>query len=208
MPDFQSLHTLQEQNFEAPKADNKMEQLKEKVNQLINNLYDDVAQHCFSLDNFIMPAHGISTPELENPMNLFKRQLKLEELSFELAHKKYQKSLNDLIKIGRADQLATSHRYILSWIKAMESSITEQQKIYVKRGNLDPQKNKLGYYLIQMPSDKIAAVCVIHMMKHLFSQFVKDVKTFDDEFSLLKTDKKQTEFLLEQDSKIPSLQLF
>jgi hypothetical protein len=36
-------------------------------------------------------------------MNLFKRQLKLEELSFELAHKKYQKSLNDLIKIGRAD---------------------------------------------------------------------------------------------------------
>jgi hypothetical protein len=67
-----------------------------------------------------VPAHGIPYPELENPMNLFKRQLKLEELSFELAHKKYQKSLNDLIKIGRADQLATSHRYILSWIKAME----------------------------------------------------------------------------------------
>ena len=59
-----------------------------------------------------------------------------------------------------------------------------------------------------MPSDKIAAVCVIHMMKHLFSQFVKDVRTFEDEFSLLKTEKKETEFLMEQDSKIPSLQLF
>jgi hypothetical protein len=116
-----------------------------------------------------MPAHGIDNPDLENPMNLFRRQLKLEELSFELAHKKYQKSLNDLIKIGRADQLATSHRYILSWIKSMEQSITEQQKIFIKRGNLDPQKSRLGYYLVQMPSDKISALCVMHLMKHLFS---------------------------------------
>ena len=78
----------------------------------------------------------------------------------------------------------------------------------MKRGNLDPQKNKLGYHLIQLPSDKIAAVCVIHMMKHLFSQFVKDTRNFEDDFAVLKTEKKETEFLMEQDSKIPSLQLF
>jgi hypothetical protein len=59
-----------------------------------------------------------------------------------------------------------------------------------------------------MPSDKIAAVCVIHMMKHLFSQFVKDTRNFDQDFSVLKSEKKETEFLMEQDSKIPSLQLF
>ena len=59
--------------MEAPKVDNRVESLKEKVNQLINKLYDDIAQECFSLDKFIMPAHGIPTPELENPMNLFKR---------------------------------------------------------------------------------------------------------------------------------------
>ena len=59
-----------------------------------------------------------------------------------------------------------------------------------------------------MPSDKIAAVCVIHMMKHLFSQFVKDVRNFDEDFSLIKTEKKVDELLSNQDSKIPSLQLF
>lgn len=59
-------------------------------------------------------------------MNLFKRQLKLEELSFELAHRKYKQSLNDLIKIGRADQLATSHRYIIRWMKSIESAVAEQ----------------------------------------------------------------------------------
>jgi hypothetical protein len=43
-------------------GDNRLERLKEEVNGLINKLYDDIATHCFSLDNFIMPAHGIATP--------------------------------------------------------------------------------------------------------------------------------------------------
>ena len=88
-------------------------------------MYDDIAEQLFQLDKFIIPIHGIAKPDYENPMNLFKRQLKIEELSFELAHKKYQKSLNDLLKIGRADQLATSHRYIIGWIRALELAITE-----------------------------------------------------------------------------------
>ena len=73
-----------------------------------------------------MPYGGIPKPHLENPINLFKRQLKLEELSFELAHKKYSQSLNDLIRIGRADKLATSHRYIIRWMKDIEGAIAEQ----------------------------------------------------------------------------------
>jgi hypothetical protein len=81
-------------------------------------------------------------------MNLFQRQLKVEELSFELSHEKYKKTLDSLIKLGRADQLATSHRYILLWMRSLEAAITEQQKIFLKRGNLDPQKSKIGYYLI------------------------------------------------------------
>jgi len=147
------------------------------------------------LDKFIIPIHGIAKPDYENPMNLFKRQLKIEELSFELAHKKYQKSLNDLLKIGRADQLATSHRYIISWMRTLELAITEQQKIFVKRGNIDPSRNKLGYYLIQMPSDKISALCVMHLMKHLFLQFVKDTRNLDDEYSLIKPDEKESEIV-------------
>ena len=101
-------------------------------------------------------------------MNLFKRQLKLEELSFELAHRRYKQSLNDLIKIGRADQLATSHRYIIKWMKTIESAVVEQQKIFVKRGNVDPLKNQLGFLLIQLPPEKISALCIMHLVKHLF----------------------------------------
>ena len=63
----------------------------------------------------------------------------------------------------------------------MEASIQEQQKIFIKRGNLDPSKSKIGYYLIQMPSEKIASLCVLHLMKHLFNQFIHDIRNLDDE---------------------------
>lgn len=72
-----------------------------------------------------MPVHGIEYPELENPVNLFQRQMKLEQLSFDLAHSKYKQSLDQLIKVGRADNLATSHRYILQWMKTLEAAIIE-----------------------------------------------------------------------------------
>jgi len=42
-----------------------------------------------NVDKFMIPVHGIPEPKSENPTNLFKRQLKMEELSFELAHQKY-----------------------------------------------------------------------------------------------------------------------
>lgn len=64
----------------------RLDKLNKAMNVLINELYDEIAMKVFSLDDFIIPAHGIQRPDSENPTNLFKRQLKLEELSFELAH--------------------------------------------------------------------------------------------------------------------------
>lgn len=32
-----------------------------------------------------------------------------------------------------------------------------------------------------MPSEKIATMCVLHLMKHLFRQFVSDVRKIRDE---------------------------
>ena len=93
-----------------------------------------------------------------------------------------------MISIGRADQLAVSHRYIIGWTKTLEAAITEQQKIFVKRGSLDPSRSKLGYHLVQMPSDKMAAMCVIHLMKHLFAQFSSEIKNYDVEYLLEKQD--------------------
>jgi len=49
---------------------------------------------------------------------------------------------------------------------------------------LDDKKNKVGYNLIQLPSEKVAALCVMHMMKHLLSQFVKENRMYEEEYSM------------------------
>ena len=57
-----------------------VEELKQSYNLLIDQMYEEIAQKLYTLDRFMIPTHGIPSPKLENPMNLFKRQLKIEEL--------------------------------------------------------------------------------------------------------------------------------
>lgn len=77
--------------------------LKEQYNQIIDSMYLQIAEEILAVDKFILPKHGIPRPDKENPVNLFKRQLKIEELSFELAYEKHKKAVEDLVKIGMAD---------------------------------------------------------------------------------------------------------
>ena len=97
-----------------------------EINAHLNSLYNDVAETAFSLDKYRIPYYGISEPESENPVNLFQRQLKIEDLSFELSHNKYKTTLESLVKIGKADQLAVSHRVLLNWMRVLESAVQEQ----------------------------------------------------------------------------------
>jgi hypothetical protein len=89
-------------------------------------------------------------------------------------------------------------------MKLLEQSISEQQQIFIQRGNLDPQKSKIGYYLIQMPSEKIASICVLHLMKHLFRQFIHDIRNYEEDDHLRdgEASSNYTEV------KIPAIQLF
>ena len=51
----------------------KIESLKKKINQTINQLYDEVCKTAFALDKYRIPVHGLPHPNNENPMNLFQR---------------------------------------------------------------------------------------------------------------------------------------
>jgi len=99
--------------------------------------------------------------------------MKIEQLSFELAQTKYKQQLQALKEQGRAHEMATSHRYILKWIEVLQSSISEQQKIALKRGELD--NKKIGYYLMTLPADAIASLCVTHLVKQLLKELVDDM---------------------------------
>ena len=86
---------------------------------------------------------------------------------------KYLQSLHGLINAGKADQLAASHRQVLVWINTLENVLSEQQRILMKQGgNLD--KNKIGFYILSLPSDQLATLCVVHVMRNIMGMFVRD----------------------------------
>ena len=35
-----------------------------------------------------------------------------------------------------------------------------------------------------MPSEKIASMCVLHLMKHLFRQFIHDIRQYEEDENL------------------------
>lgn len=56
-----------------------------------------------------------------------------------------------------------------------------------------------------MPSDKIASICVLHLMKHLFRQFIHDIRQYEEDENLKATDEQNNN---PQEVKIPAVQLF
>jgi hypothetical protein len=39
-----------------------------------------------------------------------------------------------------------------------------------------------------MPSDKIASICVLHLMKHIFRQFIHDIRNYEEDENLKDSD--------------------
>ena len=117
-----------------------------------------------------VPIHGIPYPQYENPVNLFQRQLQIEQFSFDQSHTRYKNAVTGLIKMGKADQLASSHRNILKWTKTMESALAEQQRIFIKQSLLDTKK--IGFYIMACPADELASLSVIHIMRFLLNSFI------------------------------------
>ena len=75
----------------------------------------------------------------------------------------------------------------------------------MKKDQIDPRKNPIGYYLIQLQSDKIATVCVLHLMKHLFQSFILDSRKQAE----MNVDLEETEVdITSKDVKITAISLF
>ena len=36
-------------------------------------------------------------------------------------------------------------------------------------------KDKIGYYILALPADTLASMCVQHLMRHLFQEFITDI---------------------------------
>lgn len=92
-------------------------------------------------------------------------------------------------------------------MKTLERAINEQQKIFLKRGNIEAQTSKVGNHLVQLPSDKISAICVLHLMKELFKTFNRENSLYKEEYNDVNV-KKEVEFFNRQETKVPALNMY
>ena len=65
----------------------------------------------------------------------------------------------------------------------------------------------MGFYLIQLPSDKIAALCVMHLMKRLFAEFAQESRAHDSEHGLVSAEAKETD-VAGKELKVTAMELF
>lgn len=61
----------------------RIQALKNKINNLINELYESIVMSVFQYNTHRVPIYGIPEPKFENPVNLFQRQLQIEQFSFD-----------------------------------------------------------------------------------------------------------------------------
>lgn len=65
--------------------------------------------------------------------------------------------------------------------------------------------NKVGFYMLAMPSDQIATLCVLHLVRTLFGEFVNDIHKDADSKS---AQTREFNVDVKSDIKIPAMTLF
>ena len=70
---IENMHAFVEQSTARfrDKNQERLKVLKNKINILINELYEMILQSAYAHENHRVPFHGIPNPKFENPVNLF-----------------------------------------------------------------------------------------------------------------------------------------
>lgn len=66
-------------------------------------------------------------------------------------------------------------------------------------------KDKIGYYILALPADTLASMCVQHLMRHLFQEFISDIHK---QAEMVDTKTKKYEVNMANEIKIPAITLF
>ena len=76
-----------------------------KINGYLENMYSKILESALGQDDYRIPVVGITSSKLENPVNVFHRQLLIEEHSFNLAHKNYTEFLESILETNQENML-------------------------------------------------------------------------------------------------------
>src|SRR5690606_33386659 len=97
-----------------------------------NNLYNHLQELSF-VNNLKTPVNGILYPTKENSHNLFRRQLIIEQGTFDDATEEYLQILGDLNKLDKVTELAVNQRLLIRWNKVLTTVMLESQNLIINK---------------------------------------------------------------------------
>lgn len=144
-------------------------------NEMIEKFYDQLFKVAAE-NNFKLPLYGIPFPELENPRNLFKRQLILENESNELAVDNFMLTYEQMHKFGLAHNLSWSRSHIVKWFPVLCKAIRMEQEACMQP-DLSDHRSIYASFILKLSPEKLAIISLSELMKMI----TQEVSSHDDE---------------------------
>ena len=79
--------------------------------------------------NFRLPLKGIYARHLESRLNLYHRQIALEEVSTEQSQQRLESILESLMKMNKLQEAEVVRRFIIVWLGPLTEAIATEQEM-------------------------------------------------------------------------------
>ena len=106
---------------------------------------------------------------VDNPRNLYERQLVLEKESNDLAVDKMIKIHNQLQKLEKAQNMAFSKRHMVEWFPYLTKAIKEEQDM-CRGDKIKGDRRIYAEQFLKVAPEKIAALALSELMKAIIAQ--------------------------------------
>lgn len=138
--------------------------IKNKLQTKFNDMYNDILDNCIP-NKLRTPFHGLLYPHLENKQNFFRRQLYIEEGSFERANDHFIKVFNDMQKIDKAHEMFFNRKMIINWHESLSRAVAEYQKEVTVNQSWKAKSRQYLKYIIALPSSEVSILCLLHVLR-------------------------------------------
>jgi DNA-directed RNA polymerase len=123
--------------------------------KLLNNVTDPTF--------FRIPHKGIYRRELESMVNLYHRQVLLEEVSSTQSHDKLEEIFESLMKLNKVQEAQVVRKFIIDWFVPLTGAIKEEQSRCSAK-ELTGNRKHYGEYLVKIDAEKLATLALTQLI--------------------------------------------
>jgi len=191
---FQLMHYNKDITMDEVKKE--INNTKNYVQQVFNDLYNEILDLCV-FTKLKTPYNGLRYPHYENQSNLFRRQVLIEEGSFENANEDFMKLFSSLQNIDQAHELFFNKKLLLNWHENLVFAVAEAQKSIIQKQEFLKKTFEYLKYIITLKAEEISMVCLLYLIKVIINNLM--IKKDDSDEQFLKVLRNDSEPNLEEE---------